>query len=147
MSFAYSNAVWNGYPDITGGKLLVLLSLCDRANEGGVCFPSVEDISRRCRLCDRQVQRHLKALEKEDKLISKDSQKGRNGVNVYTMTFPPEGVTPVTPRGDSGVVQGVTPMTPKPSFNHQRTYNNYERTKSARNHPRTDTERKLAKAF
>lgn len=147
MSIGYSNAVWNGFPNIKGGKRLVLLSLCDRANEGGVCFPSVNDICRRCCLSERQVQRHLKELEAKDQLISRKLQKGRNGVNVYTLTFSPLWVTSTTKKGDDQVTQGVTSMTPKPSKNQQRTKYIYERTKPYGNQSRTERERKLAKAF
>ena len=147
MSIGYSNAVWNGHPEIKGGKRLVLLSLCDRANEGGACFPSVKDICKRCCLSKRQVQRHLKELEEQDKLISKKLQKGRNGVNVYTLTFPPIGVTSTSTRSDVHDTQGVMPMTPKPSKNHQRTKYIYEQRKQYGTKQRSEREQELAKAF
>jgi len=147
MSFAYSNTVWNGLPKIKGGKLLVLLSLCDRADQSGVCWPSINDISRRARLQARHVTRLLGELERKDQLIKKDLQKGRNGVNRYTLTFAPDWVTQKTGRDDLQDTPGVTPKTPKPSKNHQRTKYIYERDKYCRNRPRTDTEQELANAF
>jgi len=147
MSFAYSNAIWNGFPGIKGGKLLVLLSLCDRADQSGVCWPSIKDIAKRARLQARHVTRLLGELERKDQLIRKDLQKGKNGVNTYTLTFPPEVMTRKTGGDVAHDTPGVTPKTAKPSKNHQRTKYIYEREKHCGNRPRTETEQKLANAF
>lgn len=148
MSFHYSNAAWNNYPEIKAGGLLVLLSLCDRANDSGICWPSIADISRRTRLGERQVTRLLGELERKHKVIIRHSQKGMNGVNRYTLTFQPERVTSRAGGGDVHVAPGVTPTTPKSPKNHQRTYYNYEqRKKPYANLPSTDTQQRLATAF
>lgn len=41
----------------------VLLSLADQANDEGLCWPSIESLSVRTCLCERAVQKALRALE------------------------------------------------------------------------------------
>jgi len=147
MAIGYSNAVWNGLPSIKGGKRLVLLCLCDRANQNGICWPSISDTAKRAQLSSRMVKRHLKELEEHDKLISTVKQKGRNGVNVYTLLFKPDGVTNTPLEGDIINRDRVTPVTPKSLKNQQRTYYKNEGKKSAGNKPRTILEHQLTNAF
>jgi len=147
MSYGYSNAVWNSFPEIKGGKRLVLLSLCDQSNDSGVCWPSVKYTAQRVSLEPRQVRRLLGELERKHKLIRKDLQKGRNGVNTYTLTFSPEVVTRKTGGDVARDTPGVTPMTPKPSKNHQRTNYSNERKMYYGNRPRTNNEQEIANAF
>jgi len=42
---------------------LVLVSLADQANDEGLCWPSIESLSVRTCLCERAVQKALRALE------------------------------------------------------------------------------------
>lgn len=48
----------------TGNPLrkLVLLKLCDNANDRGVCWPSVERIAQQCEISERSVITHIGAL-------------------------------------------------------------------------------------
>jgi hypothetical protein len=48
--------------NIASGPKLVLLSLCDNANDQGECFPSVPMIAQRCSLSERAVQGHIQGL-------------------------------------------------------------------------------------
>ena len=50
--------------DMPSGRKLVLLSLCDNANDQGECFPSIAMVSKRCSMGERTVQGHLADLEK-----------------------------------------------------------------------------------
>ena len=47
----------------SSGEKLVLLALADTANDTGECWPSVEHLADKTRIGERQVRRHLDALE------------------------------------------------------------------------------------
>jgi hypothetical protein len=50
--------------DIASGPKMVLLSLCDNANDQGECYPSISTIAERCSMGERTVQRHIAELTK-----------------------------------------------------------------------------------
>ena len=50
--------------DIASGPKMVLLSLCDNANDQGECYPSIATIAERCSMGERTVQRHISELAK-----------------------------------------------------------------------------------
>ena len=50
--------------DIASGPKMVLLSLCDNANDQGECYPSISTIAERCSMGERTVQRHISELTK-----------------------------------------------------------------------------------
>ena len=60
--------------EIASGPKMVLLSLCDNANENGECYPSIALIAKRCSMSERSVQGHLNALEKQGCLTRKSRQ-------------------------------------------------------------------------
>ena len=62
MSLEVSNFYWDRCPDVKGSERLVILALADYCNEAGWCFPSVPELSRRCALSDRGVQKILAKL-------------------------------------------------------------------------------------
>lgn len=51
--------------DIASGPKLVLLSLCDNANDQGECFPSISMIAQRCSMGERTVQSHITTLTEQ----------------------------------------------------------------------------------
>lgn len=55
--------------DMPSGRKMVLLSLCDHANNEGECFPSVEAIAHKCSMGQRTVQQHIGALERAGILL------------------------------------------------------------------------------
>ena len=61
MSFALSALAWS--VPLDPGPKLVLLSLCDQANDQHQCFPSRAHIAQRTGLSVRAVQTHLNALK------------------------------------------------------------------------------------
>lgn len=63
--------------DIASGPKLVLLSLCDNANDQGECFPSIPVIAERCSMGERTVQAHIQALTKLG-LMSRQERNGRS---------------------------------------------------------------------
>lgn len=68
--------------EIAAGPKMVLLSLCDNANEQGECYPSIALICKRCSMAERTVQGHIIALEKQGCLTRKERH-GRS--TLYTI--------------------------------------------------------------
>jgi len=72
---------------LTSIEKLILICLSSRADEKGVCFPSVATISRDANCSSRTVHRALRVLEKIGKIKSKANFIGVNKrtSNVYTV--------------------------------------------------------------
>ena len=60
MSISFMALAWKAA--IPSGRKLVLLSLCDHANDQGECYPSVEALARKCSMGQRTVQQHIGEL-------------------------------------------------------------------------------------
>lgn len=113
--------------DIPATQKLVLLALCDNANDQGHCFPSVSLLERKCSLSDRTVQTSISWLEKHG-FLTRQFRTGR--ATLYVMT--PEGASPpkdVHPRSSFTTPPKELPPTPEaaspltvkePSSNHQK---------------------------
>lgn len=56
-------AVWAHPGTLSSGERLVLLALADHADGDGSCYPSVARIASMACIADRQVRKHLTALE------------------------------------------------------------------------------------
>jgi hypothetical protein len=70
----------------TLGERLVLLALADHANdEGRNAYPSLGTLAEKSRLCERQVRRCIRKLEKSGELTVEIGE-GWNGTNMYTLT-------------------------------------------------------------
>ena len=80
MSIALMTLAWQS--DIASGPKMVLLSLCDNANEAGECYPSIAAMCRRCSMSERTVQGHINTLEKHG-CLSRQERQGRS--TVYTI--------------------------------------------------------------
>lgn len=74
MSIVLMTQAWAS--TMSSGKKFVLLSLCDNANEQGMCYPSVGLIAQKCTMGERTVQQHLRALEEEG-IIRREMRAGR----------------------------------------------------------------------
>jgi hypothetical protein len=72
MSIALMTLAWQS--DIAAGPKMVLLSLCDNANEQGECYPSIALICKRCSMGERTVQGHINTLVNQGCLTRKDRQ-------------------------------------------------------------------------
>lgn len=72
MSISFMALAWKA--DIPSGRKLVLLSLCDHANNEGECFPSVEAIAHKCSMGQRTVQQHIGELESAGILVRRFRQ-------------------------------------------------------------------------
>jgi hypothetical protein len=62
MSIRLMAEAWERAP-VDGGALLVLLALCDYANDTGTAWPAVGSLARRARLSTRQARTILRRLE------------------------------------------------------------------------------------
>jgi len=89
MSKAWSSS-------IPSGPKLVLLSLCDFANDAGECFPSVDLMTKRCSMDDRTVRRHLAYLVDRGYLLRAE-RRGRS--TLFTVTPPISDTPPISVRG------------------------------------------------
>lgn len=116
-------------PDSTAR--VILLGLANHAaRDGSAAWPSVATLAEYAVCSERTVQRKLRELEargllrKGDQRLLQHLPADRRPV-VYdlpigvTICHPgPNGVTPVSERGDTTGTDGVTPVSPKPSMNH-----------------------------
>ena len=87
--------------EVPSTQKLVLLALCDNANDEGHCFPSISTLERKCSLSDRAVQLAVGWLEANG-FLTRQFRTGR--ATLYVMT--PERGSPLTIR--------------EPSENHQK---------------------------
>lgn len=89
MSISLMAEAWK--TDITASRKIVLLALCDNANDQGQCYPSIASIANRCSLTERAVYNCLRDLE-SDGYIRRDARDGRS--TVYNITNPRTWFTP-----------------------------------------------------
>lgn len=89
------------------GKKMVLLALCDNANDQGECFPSVSMLAEKCSMSERSVFNHIADLEK-DGAILRNNRAGRS--TVYQLD-PCKFCTPECPLTPATVAE-VQPLTP-----------------------------------
>jgi hypothetical protein len=115
MSIELMAKVWKSKYE--GTELLIYLSLADSANDEGICWPSVETISRKCKVTPRHVTRVISKLETEGAVKRKPR---RGTTNLYQVLAP---LTPESPPPDSHVTPPLTRESPRtiiePSINHK----------------------------
>lgn len=76
MSIKVMNLVWCSAP-VNGNKLVIMLALSDWAYDDGTgARPYVPQLAKKTRVSDRTIQRLLKELEDEDKLIERVARGG-----------------------------------------------------------------------
>ena len=77
MSIALMTLAWkSGYQS---GQKMVLLALCDNANDQGECYPSISMLSAKCSLSERSVFKHIAELE-QDGAIRRENRNGRSTI-------------------------------------------------------------------
>lgn len=103
---------------------LVLLALCDCANDQGECYPGVMLLTKKCSLTDRAIQKAISDLERCG-FLSRDMRAGRS--TTYRLTpdggvwgSTPEPRSPPTPerRSPPNVVHPRTTFTTVPNHVH-----------------------------
>ena len=77
MSIAMMTLAWkSGYQS---GRKMVLLALCDNANDQGECYPSISMLAGKCSMSERSVFKHIAELEK-DGSIRRENRSGRSTI-------------------------------------------------------------------
>ena len=84
------NCVWS-LTDLSPFQKLVLVALADRANDEGVCWPSIETLSKKTGMTGRGVQKTIRTLE-EIGLLQRQESTGRS--NKYVLILPLNTVHP-----------------------------------------------------
>lgn len=75
MSIALMSLAWKtGLPS---GQKMVLLALCDNANDQGECYPSISMLSEKCSISERSVQQHIHDLE-DAGIVTREMRNGRS---------------------------------------------------------------------
>ena len=70
--------------DIPTSQKMVLLALCDHANDDGACYPSQDHIARKCSMGGRSIVNHVNWLKERGILTAERRQKGGNRLsNLY----------------------------------------------------------------
>lgn len=82
MSIRLMTEAWECLQIETASELMVLLVICDHANDQGICFPSNETIARRARCSTRSVRRFTAKFQQMG-ILRIDQNKGRNLANLY----------------------------------------------------------------
>ena len=77
MSIALMTIAWKS--DCHSGRKMVLLALCDNANDQGECYPSISMLSKKCSMSERSVFSHISDLEKSG-AIRRENRTGRSTV-------------------------------------------------------------------
>lgn len=61
------------------GQKMVLLALCDNANDQGECYPSINMLAKKCSMAERTVQQHISDME-ADGMVKREMRTGRSTV-------------------------------------------------------------------
>lgn len=77
MSIALMTQAWK--MDMPAGRKMVLLALCDNANDEGRCYPSVTVLMEKCSMGERTIQQHVAQME-ADGILRRDMRAGRSTV-------------------------------------------------------------------
>lgn len=94
MSIALMTQAWKMH--MQAGRKMVLLALCDSANDEGKCWPSIDSLMQKCSMGERTVQQHVAAME-VDGLIKRDMRAGRSTmyhINSRKLCAPAESAPP-----------------------------------------------------
>jgi hypothetical protein len=123
--------------DMQPSNKLVLLALCDWANDEGLCFPSVSSIARRACLSKRQGQRVMQELMAARWIEVVGNESGGRSSRRYQINVPalrrgdtdvrgdsltpprptsPQGRHSRRPTGDTDDTPGVSSASPEPSL-------------------------------
>lgn len=94
MSIKQMQKVWDNQ-ELEANKKLIMLSLCDNANDEGFCYPSIDTTCKKTGLSKPTVIKHQKELESDGYLLSKkrNSRGTNNGgkrLSTIYIVFPSE---------------------------------------------------------
>lgn len=125
MSIRLMSKAWE--LDIPTNEKMLLLALCDHANDDGVCYPSYDLLQIKCSFARATVSANLKRLEAKN-LVSKklrNQSEGGRKTTVYTIDLEAQSSeVELTPQSSTAEPQNIAQSStaePKPSntlFNH-----------------------------
>ena len=95
-------------------RKMVLLALCDNANDQGECYPSLSMIAKKCSMTERGVHKCITDLEKNG-FIVRENRSGRS--TLYTITNPGTWFTPEQRSPLNDVHPTPEPCSPPPLNN------------------------------
>ncbi|RKV62922.1 MAG: hypothetical protein D8H97_45005, partial [Neisseria sp.] len=74
--------------DLPMGQKMLLLALCDHANDDGVCYPSQEKLAQKCSMGERTVINHIQWLERHG-IVSRERRQNtqRRKSDLYQITL------------------------------------------------------------
>lgn len=96
MSVKLMSAAWD--MALPMGQKMLLLALCDHANDDGVCYPSQEKLAQKCSMGERTVISHIQWLERHG-IVSRERRQNtqRRKSDLYQITlsnYTPEPANP-----------------------------------------------------
>jgi hypothetical protein len=115
MSIDASRWAWT--QQITPSQKIVLLSLADRADEEGYCYPSIKRLELDCSMTRRTIQRNLSELETL-KLIERKSrfiESGQTSNDFFLIGIVDrhgENTPTINRSGRNELIQAMPPVTP-----------------------------------
>jgi hypothetical protein len=99
MSIKLMTKAWE--TSLRSGPKMVLLALCDNANDEGECYPGIPTIARKCSMSERAVQGHITDMETAG-ILQRNLRSGRSTLyRIFVAKFP----TPA----ESAPLQGLHP--------------------------------------
>lgn len=103
---------------LASGRKMVLLALCDWANDQGECYPSVPTMASKCSMGERTVQGHIADMEALG-IIRRFMRTGRSTlyhINVAAFPMPPaEFAPPQNPHHTPANLAAVPPQNSHPT--------------------------------
>ena len=86
MSVKLMSTAWD--MDLPMGQKMLLLALCDHANDEGVCYPSQEKLAQKCSMGERTVISHIQWLERHG-ILSRERRQNtqRRKSDLYQITL------------------------------------------------------------
>ncbi len=115
MSIALMTRAWEHAP-YSGSELLVLLALCDFANDEGECFPSQATLAAKTRMSERQVRRIIKQFEIDGAVRKEVEQDGKRRRNRYWISIGQDVLSLGLTAGHDESLREDTVMAPEPSI-------------------------------
>jgi biotin operon repressor len=110
---------WAWETDLPQTEKMVLLCLCDHANDSGDCWPSVTRLAAKCSVTDRTVQKAIQSLRDKGVLTwaEADGRTHRYTIHPRT-TFTPEEYSPpkITTQPPNDVHPTPERRSPEPSI-------------------------------
>ena len=113
MSNAILNAAWSATCQSPAAKL-VLVRLADRANEKGICWPSIKGLAKDCGLSERHLPRAITSNENDGHITVKRTKRTSEYHVHPCHSVTPDTTAPLTPCPMTPDTVAPRPLTPCP---------------------------------